>query len=337
MVTEAIRGSEQMRHRIFLFLGVLGVSVGLLACGGQDSPDTDGDNLRPDQEDSFWANQPRDTVPNHPAWTGTDLQVFQETVAWARGEGLADAPIGEAMVRLGTHFLGTRYTPQTLEVEGNERLVINFRELDCVTFVETVLALNHFLRDAAALDPAVDPGPAMDRYEEILTRIRYRDGRISGYPSRSHYFLDWIRNNERDGLVQDITGDLGGVEDGEPINFMSTHPDSYRQLGEQTAFEAIIRMEEEVNAQTRIYLPQVDIQLREAGIQDGDIIAATSTVDGLDVAHTGIALWRDGRVFLMHAPLVGEDVQISEVPLADRIAGIRTQDGILVVRPLELI
>ena len=69
---------------------------------------------------------------------------------------------------------------------------------------------------------------------------------------------------------------------------------------------------------------------------DGDIIAATSTVPGLDIAHTGIALWRDGRLHLLHAPLAGGVVQISEVPLAERIQRIRGQDGVMVARPTEV-
>ncbi len=68
---------------------------------------------------------------------------------------------------------------------------------------------------------------------------------------------------------------------------------------------------------------------------DGDIIAATSTVAGLDIAHTGIALWRDGRLHLLHAPLAGGVVQISEVPLAERIQRIDGQDGVMVARPVE--
>ena len=70
-------------------------------------------------------------------------------------------------------------------------------------------------------------------------------------------------------------------------------------------------------------------------IRDGDIIAATSTVEGLDVAHTGLALWVDGSLRLMHAPLVGEAVQISEETLAERIQRIEGQDGIIVARPSE--
>jgi len=70
-------------------------------------------------------------------------------------------------------------------------------------------------------------------------------------------------------------------------------------------------------------------------LEDGDIIAATSVVEGLDVAHTGLALWVEGTLRLMHAPLVGDSVQISEVTLAERIQRIEGQDGIIVARPLD--
>ena len=90
-----------------------------------------------------------------------------------------------------------------------------------------------------------------------------------------------------------------------------------------------------LSAEPRYYIPEGRIAMVEAGIQDGDIIAATSTVSGLDIAHTGIALWRDGRLYLLHAPLAGGVVQISEEPLAERIGRIGGQDGVMVARPLE--
>jgi hypothetical protein len=79
-------------------------------------------------------------------------------------------------------------------------------------------------------------------------------------------------------------------------------------------------------------VPQDRIEAGAEGIRDGDIIAATSTVAGLDVAHTGLALWVDGTLRLMHAPLVGDSVQVSEITLAERIQGISGQDGIIVAR-----
>ena len=53
-------------------------------------------------------------------------------------------------------------------------------------------------------------------------------------------------------------------------------------------------------------------------------------------SHTGIAIrLADGRIHLLHAPNVGKKVQISDVPLADYIKGIKNQTGIIVSRPVS--
>jgi hypothetical protein len=130
--------------------------------------------------------------------------------------------------------------------------------------------------------------------------------------------------------------ELGGEADAEPIDFMSSHPDAYRQLADPLVLDAIRQSEERISAKARYYVPEGRIPEAAGGIRDGDIIAATSTVDGLDVAHTGIAVWLDGALHLMHAPLVGDSVEISRRSLADRILEIGSQDGIMVARPLDL-
>jgi len=268
-----------------------------------------------------------------PSWSDEDWAVFREKVDWAAAERLDTVPLGDAMAALGRTFVGTAYVPRTLEAEGPEGLVIDFRGLDCVTFVENVLALGRFVR----LHPPqiVQDRPAAEAaYEVLLTEIRYRNGVIDGYPSRLHYFSDWIRDNERRGLVRDVTGDLGGVPDDEPIDFMTTHVDAYRQLSEPANVALVREAEVALTAAGRDFVPQDRIAAVAEGIRDGDIIAATSTVAGLDVAHTGLALWVDGTLRLMHAPLVGDSVQISETTLAERIDGISGQDGIMVARPI---
>ncbi|MCH7935438.1 MAG: DUF1460 domain-containing protein, partial [Gemmatimonadetes bacterium] len=174
-------------------------------------------------------------------------------------------------------------------------------------------------------------------FSELLEDIRYRGGVLDEYPSRLHYFSEWIKDNGARGLVRDVSQELGGVAEDEPIDFMTTHADAYRQLGEPPAFIGEVReIEARLSAELRYYIPEGRIAMVEAGIRDGDIIAATSTVAGLDIAHTGIALWRDGRLHLLHAPLAGGVVQISEAPLAERIQRIgERQDGVMVARPLE--
>lgn len=268
------------------------------------------------------------------SWDDRDWAVFERTVANSLAEQQDTLPIGELMARIGVSLVGTAYVPQTLEVDGPERLVVNFQGLDCVTFVENVYAL---ARTVKAIEPErlADRASLEGDYERMLRSLRYRNGQIDGYASRLHYFSDWIGQNSRKGLVRDITGELGGVLEAEPINFMSTHPASYRQLADPDVVRDIAAIEASLSGTGRFVIPQDRVAGIAGDIQNGDIIAATSTVQGLDVAHTGLALWVDGELRLLHAPLVGEAVQISEIPLAARLGRIESQDGIIVARPME--
>ncbi len=275
-----------------------------------------------------------DTIPGT-VWTHEDWRIFEAKVRWSVDERLDTLPAGEAIAALGRSFVGTTYTPGTLEAPGPEHVVVNLRELDCVTFIETVLAIHRFVRNEglAGLD---DPAAARATYEALLADVRYRGGKLDGYASRLHYFSEWLADNQARGHLELVTDRLGGVPDAEPIDFMSTHPDAYRQLADSAMLAAIREVEAALNGDgPRIYLPQRAIADAAPGIRNGDLIAATSTVSGLDIAHTGLALWVDGRLHLLHAPLVGRSVEISEVPLAERILGISGQDGIMVARWLE--
>ncbi len=275
-----------------------------------------------------------DTVPGLPSWTRQDREVLRATVTWAWENGVDRLTVGERVARIGETFVGAPYIPQTLDPSGPERLVINLRAYDCVTYIENILALAHFVREEPR-DILDRPEDAMRRYAERIMRIRYRDGRLAGYPSRLHYFSEWLADNERKGVLQLVTSELGGVVDPEPITFMTAHRDAYKQLADASVYAEIGRIERRLNEVPRHYLPERRVAAVAERIQTGDVIAATSTLDGLDIAHTGIALWKDGTLHLMHAPLVGKDVQISELPLAERILDIKSQDGIMVARPLE--
>jgi len=277
-----------------------------------------------------------DSVPRHE--TERDWAIAAGMVAWARDQALQTLPVGELVAIIGTTFVGTPYEPGTLELPGQERLVVNLRTFDCVTFVEQVLVLAHLVRDAS-VEPDTDPesGRAFrDRYRELLTELRYRDGRIDGYGSRLHYFTEWMNQAANTGWGVDVTEELGGEADARPIHFMSSNPHAYRQLGEDPALVAGIRaVEDRLSAATRFFVPEASIAGVEWGIRNGDIIAAASTVEGLDIAHTGVAIRHAGRIHLLHAPLVGDSVEISPRPLADRIGTISGQKGIRVLRPLD--
>jgi len=264
--------------------------------------------------------------------TERDWAIVRGTLEWARSREFQNLPPGELAAVLGTTFVGTPYEPGTLELPGGERLVVNLREFDCVTLVEHLVVLSRITLGALPVLLA-NEGELRDRYRQELTLLRYRSGEIDGYASRLHYFSEWLQDAEAKGILRDVTRDLGGVVDPRPIHFMSSNPGAYRQLSDDPVNrEAVRATEGTLNERVRYYIPQERIAEVEAGILNGDVIAAVSTIDGLDVAHTGIAIRHGGRVHLLHAPLVGDSVEISRLPLAERILGTSGQQGIMVAR-----
>lgn len=304
----------QRRHAAHILF--MAVAVFAAACGGAE----DAEPIEMTGEEAA-AVTPAFEVTDQPA----DSIAFEETIAWARANQIDTLPMGEAIAALGRTFVGTPYEPGTLELEGDERLIVNLRELDCVTFIENMLAIARIMHAGT---------PDYDSFKRELVRIRYRDGMLSGYASRLHYFSEWIADNEEKGIVEDVTVAIGGVPDTGAITFMTRNVDAYRQLSDPSIVDEIRSIETTLTGRERHYIPQDAIDAVASNIRNGDIIAATSTLDGLDIAHTGLALWVDGRLHLMHAPLVGSVVEISELPLADRLKRIDAQDGIMVARPL---
>ncbi|MFX0555911.1 N-acetylmuramoyl-L-alanine amidase-like domain-containing protein [Maribacter sp. CXY002] len=233
--------------------------------------------------------------------------------------------IGASMVSIGKTFLGTPYVAKTLEIGATETLVVNLQGLDCTTFVENVLAFSMLLQQKEY---------TFESFVKNLEIIRYKDGLLNGYASRLHYFSEWIANNSEKGLLKDISADIGGVEITKDINFMSTHRNLYPFLSDDINFEKIKASESYLNNRSICYLPQDKIEANEHLMQSGDIIALTTSINGLDVTHTGIATKeKDGRIHLLHASTIGE-VVISKVPLVDYLKKVKNNTGIMVARPL---
>ena len=340
-----------MKFSAAAFLAMIMAGVPLLACGGgepepgaqppeseapQSSAEAPPAELEaPPAESEVWEGDVAAAARllRPPEGTEADWEILREKTIWAWELGLDTLSMGESMAFLGLSFVGAPYVANTLELPGSEQVVVNLQEMDCVTFVENVLALAHFIRKA---EPGTLDSDAETQalYKRLLRQIRYRGGRVDGYPSRLHYFSDWILDNEAKGLVQEITRELGGVEDPRAIDFMSTHPQAYRQLANPVVFRAIQNQEVYLSGLVRYRIPEGEMAAGISRIQDGDIIAATSTVQGLDVGHTGLALWQDNALHLLHAPNVDGSVEVSDLPLAERVWRLEGMDGIRVVRPL---
>ncbi len=238
---------------------------------------------------------------------------------------LVQRSYGDTLVAIGKTFLGIPYVAKTLEVGETESLVINLQGLDCTTYVENVLAFGSMLRNGEK---------DLDAFARTLEKIRYKDGKLKGYPSRLHYFSEWIANNQVKSLVKDITADLGGKALTKDINFMSTHRELYPFLSDEDNYLQIKASERYLNDRPLHVLPKDKIEAKEHLLHSGDIIALATSINGLDVTHTGFAIRMDnGRIHLLHASSSNEEVEISKLPLADYLKNIRHNTGIMVARP----
>mgnify|MGYP001588080526 FL=1 len=240
---------------------------------------------------------------------------------------LQKLPIGDAVVGIGRTFLGTEYVANVLEVPGEERLVVNMSGLDCVTFYENALVLARCMKKNKM---------TFDDYKNELQFIRYRGGVINQYPSRLHYTSDYMFDNEKKGIWKNVTKEIGGVRYNKTINFMSTHPDSYRQIKGNPGFlKTIQEQEKEMNSRETYHIPKNLVSGISDKLNNGDIIGITTDMEGLDTSHTGVVMRQNGAAYFLHAPLASKKVTISEKPLAEYLAGNKKQIGIMVARPLE--
>ena len=253
-----------------------------------------------------------------------DLRIFQSLTAIAKSSDFDSMTSEDQIIETGKLFLQTPYVGGTLNIKEKEELIINLHQLDCTTYLENVLAFSNVLKQSKA---------DISSFSKELEKIRYRNGNLTDYSSRLHYFTDWIFNNEEKGLVTDMTQEIGGEPYEKKIDFMSTHINSYPALVKDSSLiETIKQTEKEINSRKHFYIPKNRIQSIEKQINNGDFIAITTKIKGLDVSHTGIAIHINKRLHLMHASSKSKKVVISEIPLAEKIQKNRLQSGIIIVR-----
>ena len=288
----------------------------LMGCGTSDAPPSE-----PTAFDTTTVEQTR-TLPYE--MDATSRRLFNEAMAYAREHDLARRPIGEVMQVMGEFFLRKPYVTGILDVPGEETLICRLDGFDCVTFVETTLAMARGIEHGDFSEEA---------FRHNVADMRYRGGEMGDYCSRIHYFSEWITDNEARGTVVDVTEAIGGRPLDKRINFMSQNRDRYPRLADDDEMFACIReMEEELAEVSFFYIPKRETRAAYDGLQAGDVIAIVTDIEGLDITHTGLAYDHgDGRIGLLHASTSGGVIVSPD--LQDYLMNNRRQVGILVARP----
>lgn len=204
----------------------------------------------------------------------------------ARVEALSASLVGSPYEAHG--LVGSAETPEvfTASLEG----------FDCVTYVETVLALAR----------ASDPGGFADE----LRGIRYDGGRVE-WARRNHYMTEWVRRNARAGVVRPVAAGPLATQKDRLLDAVPGLPPR------RARFSCV---------------PKAKLAAFAPRLRNGDVILFAATKAGLDVFHCGLLVLAGGRWKLRHASR--SRGRVVEEELGAFLAANRMA-GVIVVRPRE--
>jgi hypothetical protein len=201
------------------------------------------------------------------------------------------------IARISETFLGRPYVEGSLGggADLTEELTVSLEAFDCVTYIETVLAL--------ALAETVE------EFVDNLREIRYEAGRVDWF-HRNHYMFDWARNNEQRGFVANVTTGAATLKKTCTLSLIPGLP---------------------ARTATFHYFPSQSLAEVAEQFETSDLILFVSTKGTLDVFHTGLLVKRDTHILLRHATRTADAV--IEQDLAEFMSK-NEMDGFILLRPL---
>jgi hypothetical protein len=209
--------------------------------------------------------------------------------------------VGSRIEVLSRQLVGLPYQTNPLigSADTPEVFTVSLDAFDCVTFVETILALSM--------------ASSVDQFTERLRKIRYEGGRIA-WQRRNHYMTGWIRSNSKAGFVR-------------PLSLAAVPSVSKSRLLNDVPGLPPVRVR-------FTCVPKRAIPKLGEYIHTGDLIFFASTRSRLDVFHCGIVVVEGPRVLVRHASRSRGGVveqELNEFLKANRMAGV------IIARPREVL
>lgn len=265
--------------------------------------------------------------------TGVAFTATAQSVTYCKADSTEIVSLLQSGKPSTLHFanqlLGRPYVAHTLEVNDDERLVVNTRELDCTTLVETVTALTLCAQNGKS---------TFADYCNMLRKLRYRQGKQTDYTSRLHYFSDWIEDKSQMGFVTEIqqcTPPFTAIQKLN-INYMSQHTSAYAALKKHPELiKQITAQERALTGRQYRYIPKSAVKntaLLRNIICNGDIIAITCKKPGLDIAHLGFAVWKKDGLHLLNASQLHKKVVLEPMTLEQYLSKHPSHTGIRIIR-----
>jgi hypothetical protein len=207
-------------------------------------------------------------------------------------------PLGGRIEAAADALVGRPYITDPLvgSAESPEVFTASLAGFDCVTYVETVLA--------------VALAPSRARFADVLRRIRYADGRIE-WRQRNHYTTDWIRENTKAGFVREVRVGAPPVVREKVLSVLPGYPVRRRKVRS---------------------VPKRRFWSARDALQTGDVVVFASTRRDRDTFHLGVAAREGDELWLLNAARSKGGVVRQK--LSDFLAD-NSMAGVIVVRPVE--
>ncbi len=206
---------------------------------------------------------------------------------------------------LSEAFLGTPYQANMLHGSEKtpEKLIIDFRGLDCFTYLDYVEALRK--------------STSQTEFINNVIKTRYINGNIH-FLNRKHFFTDWAYREYK--LATDITAEI------------SPHAVKIEKYLNKKANGENYLPGLPVVKRTITYIPSNFINEEVVGrLQSGDFIGIYTKLAGLDVTHVGFFIMTDKGPMLRNASSRKENEKVVDSPFMDYVA---KTPGIIVLRAL---
>lgn len=247
---------------------------------------------------------PRQVKPPTMAIAMDDYTVNKLQAALALLAAVPEIDKGRAIELLSQTFLETPYVANRLigSATAAEQLVIDFRGVDCFTYLDYVQALRTTTGE--------------NEFVENVIQTRYINGDIS-FQHRKHFFTDWAYT--RQVLADDITAQL------------SPHAITVTKRLNRKADGELYLPGVAITERSVTYIPSEFIDDRLISqLQPGDYIGIYTKLAGLDVTHTGFFIMTQSGPVLRHASSRPENRKVMDSAFTSYVLNT---PGIVVLRP----
>lgn len=235
------------------------------------------------------------------------------------GEAFGDFLARAALLKWHSPYVASK------EGDGPEGLKVDLARFDCVSILDSSLAV-------ARCAWLQEPTEAC--FVQELVGTRYRNGVMGAFPSRLHYFEDWLDNNRARYRLDERIGLLGGVLLRRRFFYMSKNRHLFPPMANSLSRNAIAATEARLSKQTYTVIVRSSIREQQSQLQNGDLVGVVTREPGRLISHAGLVV-RDKheRTRLLHASSHHRRVIVTATSIANYILRRPERWGITVARP----